>query len=717
MLKKHRSMGISLIFFVCCVHYSAIDAFCAKENDPFTIAIFKEKDFPSIGTPEGLTPEWIGGHLKDYNIIYLNEGELKDTRSLNIDRIDLLILPYGEAVPGEGVPAIVEFIKDGGGLFTTGGRPFGFVLKKGSKGWEEDNTLDAKKYSSSLGISSYIIYNQDIASMAITSGISNHEEGRMKLPLSNQYGLCVKTSERIYNKVPTKGNVFPFRIPARSFIPFIITRNAYGEHTGSPLVLVKSWANPYRITERVPDKWCLVGFNRESHPLDPKDEDSVKRLREISGFLSTKVILTGIETDYASYKEEGPVEITAKILNYGPKKEDVALDLLVTQEGKILFREEKKVLIGPREEKEIGMIWRPGTLDRDFYEIKGVLRIGNKIIDEEVNGFTVWHEDELRKGLSLSAKDRRFYQGDEQVYLHGVNYYESKTGGLMWVRPNISDIEKDLKRMSGFGINFLRVHYHHPKWFRDYFKAAEIPLPAYFEGTGGMERSLRIMDALIILCSRHGIYFQPDIFTLVPEEMGDPGGWIGDTERCKDEEKIRHQKEFIAILSERYKNIPNITWDLWNEPFLKEGEIPFLKNWASGMVDFFRTGGDKHLITLGSDEGIRLRDELDYICGHGHDVNVPDVSKPFVMQEVWNESDLSPERENAQAEKLKRDFTACIEQGAAGFAPWQWTRQSCLWDDASGPETWDNELGLCVREDGSLKPAGKEYRRLIKNTP
>ena len=45
--------------------------------------------------------------------------------------------------------------------------------------------------------------------------------------------------------------------------------------------------------------------------------------------------------------------------------------------------------------------------------------------------------------------------------------------------------------------------------------------------------------------------------------------------------------------------------------------------------------------------------------------------------------------------------------------PWQWTRQARLWNNATEAETWDDDLGVCVREDGSLKPAGRAFKALI----
>ncbi|MFC1666704.1 cellulase family glycosylhydrolase [Candidatus Omnitrophota bacterium] len=682
---------ISLTFFVTGV-------FADQKSDSFDVAIFKEENFSYTRGLDGLTPEWIAGSLEDtYNIMFLNADQLKNKRLFNTDKVDLLILSYGGIMSEDVSSAIVEFIRDGGGLFTTGGIPF------------------SDKYLLSMGVSYYVIDREDIASVDTKADIILDTEFEMKEPFSDQYGLCVKISERIYNKLPTMGNVFPFRIPARDFINPVILLDKNDNYIGAPVTLVKSWKNPYKSTGRIPNKWCLIGFVGEQHPLNPKDKNSAKRLKHILEFLSTRVILKDIETEYASYRDGETISLTTEMLNYGTERKRVELHISIAEKGRVLFKEKKDISIDGGEAKTINTVWKPEILESDFYEVRAVLRLDGRVIDEEQNAFTAWHIDRLKKVPWLSIKGRRFYRDDEPIYLHGVNYYESKTGGLMWARPNMLDIERDLKLMSNFGINFLRVHYHHPGWFSGYFKRVELPISDYFDKVENIERSLRILDAFVVLCNKYGIYFHPDLFTLVPEEMGDPRGWIGDLKRCTDHEKIEAQKEFVKVLSARYKDMPNIIWDLWNEPFLDKGNTVFLKNWTEEIKDCFRANGDQHLITLGSDESIELVDTLDFVCGHGHDVEIPDLNKPFIMQEIWNESDLSPEREALQAEKLVRDFAACVEQGGAGFAPWQWTRQSCLWDDASDPERWDNELGLCVREDGSLKPAGRLYKDLIRN--
>jgi len=211
-----------------------------------------------------------------------------------------------------------------------------------------------------------------------------------------------------------------------------------------------------------------------------------------------------------------------------------------------------------------------------------------------------------------------------------------------------------------------------------------------------------------------------DIFSLVPEEMGNPLGWLGLKERILDKDKVALQKKFVKLLARRYKDVPGITWDLWNEPNLEKTNVEPLRSWAKQIKDVFRKNGDRHFITIGDDLSLGLLDVLDYACIHTYEpvefVSIKDLNKPFIFQETWNDAGCSLIDEIKQAEELKKDFNAFLKTQAAGFVPWQWTRQARLWNNTSDAERWDDELGLCVHDDGTLKPAGDTYKFLIKLT-
>ena len=124
-LKRYSVIIIFLVFLGLELSWYASDLFADEKSRSFKIAVFREENFPYIGTPEGFSSDWIGKNLEeDYGVVYLDTEKLKIPSLFNADEVDLLILPYGEAVPEDALPFIVEFVKDGGGIFTTGGRPF-----------------------------------------------------------------------------------------------------------------------------------------------------------------------------------------------------------------------------------------------------------------------------------------------------------------------------------------------------------------------------------------------------------------------------------------------------------------------------------------------------------------------------------------------------------------------------------------------------------------
>jgi endo-1,4-beta-mannosidase len=226
------------------------------------------------------------------------------------------------------------------------------------------------------------------------------------------------------------------------------------------------------------------------------------------------------------------------------------------------------------------------------------------------------------------------------------------------------------------------------------------------------------MDAIIQLANEQDLIICLDIFTLVPNEMGNPIGWLRLKERITQRDKIDFQKRFIKLLSQRYKDTPGITWDLWNEPTLDNSDLALLRNWAKEIITALKDNGDDHLITIGDNLSLELLDILDYASIHTDHPEkftyINNLAKPFIFQEVWNDSGRSLSDESRQEHKLKTDFNNFLATEASGFVPWQWTNQARLWNNASQSEEWDDELGIFTHDDGTLKLAARAFS-LLKN--
>lgn len=682
-------LAILLFFPKAYAYPQEIDTSSRKQ---FRIAIFSEKSFPSVGAPSRLTPEWLYEILSGkFSVEYLDSTKLADKKYLNPDKFDLLILPYGEAFPYAAFPQIKEFLMNGGGLFNLSGIPFWAPMTKLNGQWRRFAINDPyKEFLSPLGIKYY------------------------ETPEQGSIGLTATTSLSYSLVKPTRGNVFPYRLPARSF------------DRDWPGIFIKSWKNAYNKTPNSAlNKWCLLETKGESHSLNPQNQDAQKTLMRITDYLSFPIIVYALETDLAAYCQGESVGVSLKVMNSGKFPAACVLEFeILDQDGKVVYKSKKPLRLTPGEKSTLRQLWQPHKFQGSFYTIRAYLLKDGSLMDKEENGFVITDPGILKKGPSIKTENQDVMINGKKSLILGVNYYESRLGELLWVRPNLLRIRQDFRSMRNLGINFVRIHYHHSKWFRDYFsQVVKEGLDQYLEISDSTalpsERSLRILDALIQLAQEEGIIFCMDIFSLVPQEMGNPLGWLGLKERITEPDKIKVQKDFVRILARRYKDVPGISWDLWNEPRLEKNDTGLLRGWVKQITDTFRQNGDRHPITLGDDLSLSLIDDLDYACIHTYEpadfIGMKRLNKPVVFQETWNPAGCSLAQEARQAEELKKDFADFRKTAMAGFIPWQWTRQARLWDSASESERWDDELGLCVREDGSLKPAGQAYGKLIRD--
>ena len=163
------------------------------------------------------------------------------------------------------------------------------------------------------------------------------------------------------------------------------------------------------------------------------------------------------------------------------------------------------------------------------------------------------------------------------------------------------------------------------------------------------------------------------------------GGWFSLTERITDKKKVDKQLEFVRIIVDRYKDVKGISWDLRNEPRVPEEYREELKAWVKRIVSEFRKNGDNHLITLGGNDSLFLEDYLDYTSYHTDNVlDQISFTKSLLLQEFWLPKGLDKELE--QLDELEGIIANLKDSNYQGFMPWQFTRQSRLWDRSNSEE-------------------------------
>jgi hypothetical protein len=686
-------------------------------------ATFADQRTPKTLDTGSFRAAW--GSKPDVSIVPLNKFEVRSFSILFRGKMDVLVYPYGPLYPMDAYSFytgdnVGGFLRRGGAVLTTGGVPFGKPVNDDGRP-PVDSTPDTfslnpdiyRRWVALLGFKYYVHPFRPPVTGVDRKFLPSLPE-KFDLP-GAQVGVVVNNSSHDPVPKPYHGNVFPERYPARSVTPLFWGEDSYGRMLAMNGVLVQDFEDGSRrihLTQSV-----------DPHPLTPGTDFFQPLMDNLFSLLQNKIFVKDVEPNFACYREGEAVTVRAEFVSF--EAQGISADVVaeITKDGVVAdtHRETVQFAAGQSASKE--WTWKPAAFDGDEYVVTvSVIRNG-QTVSRYQNGFVVWKDSVAKQGPALAGSGSYFKKSDGETFLTGTNYYESTRGEIMWFRPDVRRLCADLQSMRECGVNYIRPHYHHLKWFKDYLEFQHLKLtPSYFERlrdvTSPMpdEHTWRILDVFIYLCQKHGIIYGGDLFTLVPEEMGDPRGWFPFLESVVSPEKMRVEQDFFRAVNERYKDVPGIAWDLWNEADL---DLKLLKPWADGMKKIIVALGIQRMITVGGGSGEGLGDTVDYLGLHTGAGNIRNISnssgKPAMAQEVYLDHPEDLTSELAQAEDMREGMFAAVRSGLAGFAPWSWTRQMRLWQDSyeHDPdfrmESWDDRLGSQVHDDGTLKPAGQVF--------
>lgn len=524
-------------------------------------------------------------------------------------------------------------------------------------------------------------------------------------------GVTLVTGSERYAPHPPFGHVFPERSPALRAFEVVSGLDPCGGRLAALAVLGQNM-----------ETGCRMVALADSGPgslLRCDHAEYAAFWRGARAFLDNRAFLCGVSAQYPCLRWGEPVTITAELVNTGDLP--VSLEVRVAVAGNSDAKWHSNITVPPHAAHSARFYWRPERYDRDLVEFTATLECGGQLLSRAENAVVLWNPVVAKNGPSFAVRGGELLYEDEPRFVLGANYYESSLGEGMWMAPNVAALARDLRAMSEAGMRYVRIHYHHAKWFADYWKrVVRAPLPAAYARCENTplpdEHMLRCFDAHIYLCQKYRLVYGGDLFTLLPEELGDPRGWFGVGDYLLDE-KFGWQQRFLQMLIPRYVGVPGIAWDLYNEP---EGvDAQRFARWSARIAREIRALGDTHAITVGGSDPQRFPVSDFYADHQGFRAvgkNALSFDRAAMAQEVWMDRPPTREGDAQQAEDMRYALLSALSEGLRGFAPWQWTNQSRLWGDhrAYPGEIWDDQLGACVRSDGTEKPAGRWYRHFAR---
>ena len=680
--------------------------------------VFNGKEIPKSLTPQHLQKLWSTN--PDVRVVLLDVNQIRSYSILFEGKMDILVYPYGGIYPMDAwglysAQTYTHFIKKGGAILTTGGEPFSKQASTIGEIWGKSDSIsvDSDAYDrwiSKFGIKYYFSKNTP-AKTLVNSDLLPDFPSSINV-IGCRTGIIANNSSSEPVPKPPHGNVFPERYPTKQVIPLLYGTDKYNKVLAINAVLVQDYQNGSR----------QIFFTHESepHPLSPSFPYYQSMMDNILRLLINKVMVKSVESKYACYKQGETVNIKSEIASFEMDDKNIEITLQVFDGVKEVFRHSDLIKILAKSTLQKQWEWSPNKFDNDEYTIKLTVRKDKKVISVAENGFVVWNNDIALKGPSVEIKNEYFKIGSTETFISGTNYYESTRGEVMWFRPDVKKIIEDIKQMRSNGINYIRPHYHHLKWFHDYLIYQYDSLFSFYKELENIEnpfpdeRAWRIFDMFIYLCQKYNIVYGGDLFTLVPAEMGDPRGWFGTTETIYDLDKRKTQKDFLSLISMRYKDIKGISWDLFNEPsFIPEKDVAA---WAQDLRTVIKGINAKMLTTVGGAK--QLGSATDYDSPHGNpEANYfNDRNKPCLIQEMYVDNKENYNNEIMQSEDIRKYYMITIRNGFAGICPWSWTRQMRLRQDSyehyyTFPmEKWDDRLGMHVHDDGTIKLAGQVFK-------
>jgi hypothetical protein len=693
----------------------------------FRDPVFAGREVPASLHPEDFQKTW--GRRDDIRVVFLDKEQIRSYSILFKGRMDILVYPYGPLYPMDSFSlfsgdTITHFLKRGGAVLTTGGVPFGLPVS-------DEGQPPVKDATETDGLSlKNEIYERWVAPFGYKYYVHPFQPTETRFdrryfpglqgPLDVggcRLGLVANNSS--HEPVPkcSHGNVFPERYPARQVTPLFWGSDKYGKVLAVNGLLIQDFENGSRRIH--------LAHEADPHPLSPNAQHFSGLMVDLLSLLTNQLMLKEVETDYACYRQGESIRVRAQLVSFEADDTEAEVALEIRANGQIVDSHSETLRLPAKQTATKEWHWAPQAFDADEYEVVVAIRRHGQVVCSADNGFVIWNPNVVQRGPALNIQGKYFRVGESESFLSGTNYYESTRGEIMWFRPNVKRIAMDLRQMRECGVNYIRPHFHHLKWFKDYLLFQHGKLFPFFVSLEGVENPLpdervwRIWDAFIYLCQKLGIVYGGDLFTLVPEEMGDPRGWFPLLESVYCQEKRSLEREFLRQINLRFKAAPGIAWDLWNEPGVP---VDALKGWTNDMRQTLEQTGVPRYITVGGGSGEKLGDAVDYVGAHSgtHEIrNVVNTSKkPVMMQEIYMDHNEDLPSELIQAEDMREGILATLKNGYCGVAPWSWTRQMRLWQDsyehdpAFRMESWDDRLGTQVHDDATLKPAGQVFRDL-----
>jgi len=498
--------------------------------------IFWQPGFPTVES-QPVSRETLQEALGSLQPSFVDLKTLQQPGSL--DATDLLVLPYGSAVPADGWQAIRAYLRKGGNLLTIGGRALYVPVYEKSGKFVQERPQNT--YSRMLGIDhAYPVPQRNLEKFVWDQSFPSFHP--IQLRPQHVYVLGMGNGRGLYRGMGYLLNTQGARVAAAI--------------TGEDFLGLQ----PEAVAALRGDRCVYLNFDPQ--PGFWSSSDGISLIENSAQYASRGATLMWVDMrDATIVSGEAPQAVVyyRNVLRQRKELGQQALVKLTLYSGsKALSTREAKCDSG---DTGTNVTFPLDHLNPGLYRIRAVYEGGaGKAWQVYETGF--WSRDEklLRSGIALTVGKSTLEANEKPFLPVGTNYFSTDPYSTGYSDGNAFVWNRDFAEMEKRGISFVRTGV----WMNqaDFIN----PLPREVN-----ERFLRGVEAFLLSAAAHHIQinftlcaFDPQTVRRHPGETSlirGPG-----TNPYTDPVAIRAEQDYFLSLVSRFKNVPFLSWDLINEP-------------------------------------------------------------------------------------------------------------------------------------------------------
>lgn len=439
---------------------------------------------------------------------------------------DVVVLAGGSYFPKAAWPSLYAYFQAGGCLLYLGGKPFNRPLRivGGKLSAESSQTA----YFQSLGIDQIHEALQKPSFSARSSGVFSAFE-KFSFVFPEVWALCPRFAE--LDEEPYHGAVGPME---GWVYPILVTQDEQGRLLNAPAVV---WDRPQG--RFAGGRWVFLPARLPK----PGPQFSLF-LQEALRLAAQGAVDARVSPQKACYFP-GERPVLEGWVRAHPRRGRVTLRTKLWKDDRLLGEERWEV--STRETSWYATKPLSLPVEAGLYRLETEVFVDGRTSHRLENGFWGWDEALLKRTAKVGCEGSRFLKNGKPLLVVGTTYMASDVSRKFHTHPNPVLWDRDFTRMKNQGITMIRTGL----WTAH----RQLLLDA-----GAPRRdTLAALDAFLLTAAKHDLPVIFNCFAFIPDHWPSLHPYL-------DERALAMQREFLSLLANRWKNFPNLIWDLINEP-------------------------------------------------------------------------------------------------------------------------------------------------------